>query len=225
MKCFVIMPFDPEFDDVYVAIKTSVASATSPNACRCFRLDEAQPAGRITERPLKELRAASLCVADLTGTKPNVMWEVGYAMALGCPTIVVTQATADLPFDIRDPQTIEYDRKRLGTTLSQRLRQVVVDTLSTPSHRQEAVREERELVGDLLAQIADLKNMVAQAVRSWNPPDTVAAEGSTTTQNQLMALEGAWINEESGSHMYARVIKGDLIAPYCFRGNHELTGV
>src|SRR5256885_7344918 len=104
------MPFAEEFDDVYVTIKASVVGATSPNECRCFRLDETRPAGRITDRLLQELRTASLCIADLTGNRPNVMWEVGYAMALECPTIILTQSLAELSFDIKDMQSLQYDR-------------------------------------------------------------------------------------------------------------------
>jgi hypothetical protein len=73
MNCFVIMPFAEEFDDVYGVIKQVVESATGTNDGRCFRLDEARPAGRITDRLLGELRSATLCVADITGAKPNVI--------------------------------------------------------------------------------------------------------------------------------------------------------
>ena len=142
-------------------------------------------------------------------------------MALACPTIIVTQKLADLPFDIRDMQSVEYDRNKLTKTLSELLQRMVVDTLSVQSRQQEAKREDKELVGELLAQVADLKSMVAQAVRSWNPSDTAVAG---TVQNDLIALEGAWTNEESGSHLYAKVIKGDLVAPYCYRGDQGLTG-
>jgi nucleoside 2-deoxyribosyltransferase len=85
MNCFVIMPFSGDFDDVYSSIKLGVEGALSTSGGRCFRLDESRPAGRITERLLGELQSAAFCVADLTGNKANVMWEVGYAMALAKP--------------------------------------------------------------------------------------------------------------------------------------------
>src|SRR5262249_18205206 len=116
MNLFVIMPFAREFDDVYVAIKGCVEAALSGEQLRCFRLDETRGAGRITPRLIEELHAASFCVADLTGLRPNIMWEVGYAMALGKPTILVTQEKGDLPFDIRDMQFICYDRGHLSET-------------------------------------------------------------------------------------------------------------
>src|SRR5436305_1860944 len=92
------------------------------------------------------MRNASLCVADLTGNRPNVMWEVGFAMALDCPTIIVTQAIRDLPFDIHDMQSLEYDRRRLRATLSQHLQKMVIDTLSAKNRRQDVESTNKALL-------------------------------------------------------------------------------
>ena len=100
IHCFVIMPYDKEFDDVYAHIKTAVEKADGNQVIRCARLDEVNPWGRITERLLSELKGATLCVADVTELKPNVMWEVGYAMALGKRVLIVTQEPVEKPFDI-----------------------------------------------------------------------------------------------------------------------------
>ncbi|MGO9275557.1 MAG: hypothetical protein ACLQOO_35855 [Terriglobia bacterium] len=144
-------------------------------------------------------------------------------MALACPTLIVTQTPADLPFNIRDMQSLPYDRNRLGVTLSQPLQRLVMDTLSVQNGQQPAKQDERDLVGELLAEVADLKGMVAQAVRSWNPPAPAAADAGTIP-GDLIGLEGAWIDAESGSHCYAKVIGSDLIVPYCFMGDREVTG-
>src|SRR5687768_3561301 len=108
------MPFAREFEDVYSTIKMSVADAVADQPLKCFRLDESRPAGRITERLIQELQSATLCVADLSGGKANVMWEVGYAMALGKPTILITQDKGELPFDIHDMLSIQYERSHLS---------------------------------------------------------------------------------------------------------------
>jgi hypothetical protein len=71
------MPFSRDFNDVYKAIQRTFKEALLPDKGRCKRLDETRPAGRITDRLLTELQAASMCIADLTGNRPNVMWEVG----------------------------------------------------------------------------------------------------------------------------------------------------
>jgi hypothetical protein len=221
VNCFVIMPFHQDFDDVYAAIKAGVESAVAKDGCHCFRLDEMRPAGRISSRLLKELRTATICVADLTGSRANVMWEVGFAMALSCPTILVTQALSELPFDIRDMQSLQYDRGRLSQTLTAPLKQVVVDTLSVLPQRVVA-EDNSELVGQLLAQVNELKSIVSAAVRSWQSP-AIGTDARVQTAD-VRVLEGAWVSSESRSHMYAKVIRGELVAPYCFRGNGELTG-
>ena len=154
MNCFVIMPFANEFEDVYATIKTTVEGATAGSSGKCFRLDDRQPAGRITDRLLGELRSASFCVADVTGCRPNVMWELGYAMAMGYPTIIVTQSLADLPFDMRDMQSLQYERNRLSATLGAPLRRMVIDTIS--DRRDETERHgESEIVGQLLNEVAE----------------------------------------------------------------------
>ena len=223
MNCFVIMPFARDFDDVYTTIKTTVEGATAGSSGRCFRLDERQPAGRITERLLKELKSASICIADLTGCRPNVMWELGYAMAWGYPVILVTQTLADLPFDLKDLQSIEYDRSRLSATLSVPLRRMVIDTISDLPSRPTHDGQQR-LIGDLLHQVTELQSMLAQTVATWGKETRHEAEPSRPA-GVVNRFEGAWVVEPTGSHVYGRVVKGKLIAPYCYRGDSEVTGV
>jgi hypothetical protein len=228
MNCFVIMPFSPEFDDVYAVIKASVEGALSTSGGRCFRLDEARPAGRITDRLLTELQATSLCVADLTGNSPNVMWEMGYAMALNKPMVIVTQNLQGLPFDIRDMQSLEYDRRHLSQTLGSPLRRMVIDTVSAiPSpgaSRTPGRSPSDEIIAELRDEVSELKSIVAQAVRFWDPGESLPRPVEDESKG-LMGLEGAWLDKQSGSHVYASVVDGDLIAPYCFNGDSRLTGI
>jgi hypothetical protein len=224
MNCFVIMPFAPEFDDVYALIKNAVEAAAASESSRCFRLDESRPAGRITDRLVSELRAATICVADLTGLKPNVMWEVGYAMALSTPTILITQSNEHLPFDIKDMQCIQYDRARLNATLGASLKGSIIDTLghmATTKVRPPGERPvDREAYGAVLTELENLKEIVGEAVKGWKQQDPTPSPAAAVER-----LAGAWVNKESGSHIYARVVRGELVAPYCFTGNDELTGV
>src|SRR5262245_10366253 len=213
------MPFAREFDDVYATIRASVEGVSRENPLRCFRLDESRPAGRITDRLLQEIQSASLCIADLTGSKPNVMWEVGYAMALGKPTIIITQEKGELPFDIQDMETLKYDRNHLSETLGHPLKRATIDTMSlllsaSKSSGKSVTPGNNELVGDLLEQVRELRNMVSQAVRTWNPPPQQSPE-PVQARDSVRAWEGAWVNPESHTHLYARVIDGELVAPYC----------
>jgi hypothetical protein len=217
------MPFAPEFDDVYAAIKSTVGLALKEGTCS--RLDEHQPAGPITNRLLGEIQSATMCLADVTGGRPNVMWELGYAMALGKPVIVLTQNLPDLPFDIRNLQTLAYDRNHISRTLGEPLKRMVIDTLAaygsgptTPNPN----RERDELVGTMIEEVRSLKGMLRDAVRLWAP-----ARGATPVEvpASISGLEGAWRNPHSRSHFYARVVRDELVVPYCYKGDHSLTGV
>lgn len=222
MNCFVIMPFAAEFDDVYAVIRTAVEGIVADDSHgRCFRLDDARPAGRITDRLLGELRSATICVADLTGTKPNVMWELGFAMALGKPTIIVSQSVQSLPFDIKDMQSIEYDRSRLSATLSGPLRRSLLDTVGAMTTLAEVADPRDAALGALRAEISELKSMVGDIVRSWHGAESSPPQ----SELEIQALQGHWFSTESGSHIYARIIRGELVAPYCFSGDDSLTGV
>lgn len=222
MNCFVIMPFAADFDDVYAVIKSTVESAASDLRGRCFRLDEARPAGRITDRLLTELRSATVCVADLTENKPNVMWELGFAMALEKPTIIITQNVSALPFDIKDMQSIEYKRTRLSATLASPLKRSLLDTLGILSKQTSATgNRDSGDVGALIAEVAQLKSIVAEAVGAWKTD----YQKSPLQSAEAEALAGHWFNSESGSHVFAKVVRGELVAPYCYGGDDNLTGI
>jgi nucleoside 2-deoxyribosyltransferase len=228
MKCFVIMPFAKTFDDVYVSIKSSVESCGPVGEVMCGRLDERKPAGRITDRLLEALRECAFCVTDLTGCSPNVMWETGYAMALGKPIIIVTQDLSSLPFDVKDILALPYDRNHLRSTLGGPLQEVVRDTLAllktsgTPAA--DSGREDQaRLVTGLGVQLAELKQMVGQVVQAWSEPKIAPKDGSARVPSELRQLEGAWLNDSSKTNLYVSAVGDRLVAPYCYGNNDSLT--
>ena len=142
-------------------------------------------------------------------------------MALGHPIIFLTQALQEVPFDIRDMQTLQYERTRLNTTLGQPLQRMVVDTMSARTRSTTPTEPDNKLVGQLLSELADLKSMVAQVVRTWNPESAAVPESSGEA---LKNLAGAWVNPENNTHLYGAMIASDLVVPYCYQGDHALTG-
>jgi hypothetical protein len=145
LRCFVLMPFAQSFGDVYAAIRTAIEKSVPGEQVDCRRLDEVTPAGRITDRLVRELNEAAIVVADLTGNNPNVMWEAGYAMALRKPLLVITQDLSQMPFDLKDMLAIKYDRESLTDSLIEPLGKAFKDTLveyevpttiSTQPHRE-----------------------------------------------------------------------------------------
>jgi hypothetical protein len=124
---FVMMPFALEFDDVYAIVKDSVAAVDE--SLKPIRLDEIRAAGSITDDMVAEIRKAALCLADVTDANPNVMWEVGFATALGKPVIAISQGSGRLPFDVKDVRTVPYNRASLAKTLREPLTEALKATL------------------------------------------------------------------------------------------------
>ena len=103
--CFVLMPFEKTFDDVYqIGIKESCVES----GAYCERVDEQIFQERILDRIYNQIAKADCVIADMTGRNPNVFYEVGYAHALGKPTILLTQRTKDIPFDLKHFPHIVY---------------------------------------------------------------------------------------------------------------------
>lgn len=136
---FVLMPFKEEFDDVYMAIRDSVSAASKDLNVNlvCRRADEIDSPGRITDQMIEHIREADLIIVDLTASNPNVMYELGYAHALGKPTIILNQNVHQAPFDVKDFRQILYDRNRLVKDCRPRIITAISDVFGDETARDE----------------------------------------------------------------------------------------
>jgi hypothetical protein len=120
---FAAMPFSPEYDDIFF-VAMSYAAKSVGAVCRRVDLEDF---GGDTVTEIKRLIQASIAViADLSESKPNVLYEVGYAHALDRPTVHICSTPLDqLPFDIRNWNTLQYQQGQtfaFQNRLSARLR-------------------------------------------------------------------------------------------------------
>jgi len=146
IPCLVMMPFDETFDRVYAAVRRTVEASVPHRNIRCTWLKDEHAAGRITDDIIDGITRSALSVSDLTSANANVMWETGYAMAAGKPTILISQDIERLPFDLRVHRVHRYDAaalETLGPTLAEAVRQTLaryqVSTRSAPSAPSESV--------------------------------------------------------------------------------------
>ncbi len=125
--CFVLMPFAPGFAEVWEdGIKVAVAAA----GLNCLRADDIYGPGVILDDIIRNVAAARLLVADLTGRNPNVFYELGYAHALRKPVVLLVQSHSDVPFDLKHFRVVEYSTtgrglEKLRTGLVAAIRAVV----------------------------------------------------------------------------------------------------
>ena len=102
---FVLMPFNDAFTDIY---KLGIKKTAEEAGLRAERVDEQLYSESMLERIYRQIDAADIIVADMTGQNPNVFYEVGYVHAKGKLCILLTQNTADIPFDLKQHRHIVY---------------------------------------------------------------------------------------------------------------------
>lgn len=119
--CFVLMPFDASFNDIY---EFGIKGACTDAGIYCERVDEQVFFGSMLERIYSQISRADLLVADMTGKNPNVFYEVGYAHALGKNVVLLTSVAQDIPFDLKHFPHIVYgtEIKTLRSSLTRHLK-------------------------------------------------------------------------------------------------------
>jgi nucleoside 2-deoxyribosyltransferase len=106
-KVFVIMPFATRFDDVW---RGGIARACQSENMVCLRVDQISLSTWITEDIEKCIETADVVISDITGSSPNVMFELGWALAKGKKPIVIRQQDDpnQVPFDVHNIRYIPY---------------------------------------------------------------------------------------------------------------------
>lgn len=104
--CFVMMPFGREFDVVYYE---GIAPVAAEAGLTPVRADEIVVGGMIVEQIRTAIQNSRLCVADVTGANPNVMYEVGIAQTMGKSVVLLCQVAETLPFDVASFRVITYE--------------------------------------------------------------------------------------------------------------------
>lgn len=129
-KCFVAMPFEKKYDEIFKVIKKCVED----NFYKCIRLDQVNFNRSIVQKIFQEIRNSKLVIFLANDRNPNVFYECGYAMALNKEIVTITDFHENLPFDIRDMNSLAYGEELnlLETSLQKKLSNLTItDAIST----------------------------------------------------------------------------------------------
>lgn len=135
-SCFVIQEFDEDgkFDRRYGESVHPALIAAGVEPKRADRILGLQP---IIQKIEDAINDADICVAEVSTDNPNVWLELGYALALDRPVVILCDRDLRerLPFDIQHRPVILYraDSKSGFDELEKRITQEVKNQLSTAS--------------------------------------------------------------------------------------------
>jgi hypothetical protein len=150
-SCFVLMPFAPEFDDIWKVIRNTLQSEELNLLCR--RADDFR-APNILETILKGISQSEFILADLTGANPNVFYELGIAHCSKKSenVILLTQGMSFVPFDLRHLRCIKYSDSigginELQSELTETFKEYTKDTFRFKVHEGKRFEFGKKLVG------------------------------------------------------------------------------
>lgn len=104
-KAFVLMPFATEFSDVY---EHFIRESLVDSGYVVRRADDIKSQNNIISDIVEGIVNSDLIICDLTGSNPNVYYELGIAHALNKNVILITQEIGELPFDLRSYRVVGY---------------------------------------------------------------------------------------------------------------------
>ncbi len=99
-----MMPFHPDFDNVYGKIKILSESV----GLHCRRADDIWENPAVIQDVVSLIDRSKIVICDCSKRNPNVFYEIGIAHTLGRETILITQSEYDIPFDLRHLRYIQY---------------------------------------------------------------------------------------------------------------------
>jgi nucleoside 2-deoxyribosyltransferase len=106
-RCFLIQPFDKgQFDK---RCKDIFEPAIKKAGLEPYRVDQDISATVLIETIEREIKSATVCLADISTDNPNVWYELGFALALEKPVVIVCEKQREkFPFDIQHRSIIQY---------------------------------------------------------------------------------------------------------------------
>jgi hypothetical protein len=127
------MPFAKELEDLW---QLGIQETILKLGCVCIRADKIDLPGFVVSQIYNQILEADVVIAEMTGQNPNVFYEVGWAHALGKPTILCATNSDELRvFDTQAYRHILHDGRAyvLRKELNRIVPGILKCTLTVPS--------------------------------------------------------------------------------------------
>jgi hypothetical protein len=119
-RAFVVIPFSHPYEEIYHEVTKVVCDEFELDAVTA---DDTYSSGLIIADVVSQIRESRIVIADVTALNPNVFYEIGFAHAIGKPTILLAEKDTRLPFDISGFRHLLYENTISGKArIEERLR-------------------------------------------------------------------------------------------------------
>lgn len=110
-KAFVVMQFSEPYHQLYQEVIRPVVEGFG---LRAYHVGEVFGPGIILQDIVQGIVESEVIIAEITPVNQNVFYELGYAHAIGKPTILLAERGKQLPFDVSGYRVLMYDNTIAG---------------------------------------------------------------------------------------------------------------
>ncbi|MCC5821751.1 MAG: hypothetical protein LAT64_00520 [Phycisphaerales bacterium] len=175
-RLFLIMPFSPEKESRQIQMYIKLVAGKVSGDIECVRADDLVGHDVMVD-VYEGIASAGVVVAETTSSNPNVFLEIGIAITLGKPLILLTRDSLDtIPFDMRRFRHFALDLEL--NSLAERsisLSRALSETLDIPGAN---------------VSPADWRNSILEAGIVETPP-LVAADSKTIMRQLVQIAKGS----------------------------------
>jgi hypothetical protein len=230
------------------AVESIIVPGEQNQTISCHRGDKTFRPGEIITHVIENLISSEIVIADLSGRNANVFYELGVRHAVGNNCILISDNIEDVPFDLRPLRTIVYKYEpdsmlMLQDSLKQAVLEIIENfsSIDNPVRRyiyqkevekslQKSSSPDSDLVKNIISEMSILRrefaNQSNEVRKIMNLITSAPNNESANVESKinLQSLEGIWIDEESASRFYIRLVDGELSIPYSYGDFQVLTG-
>lgn len=151
----------------------------------------------ITHRIIGHVVESRLVIANLTGLKPNVMYELAVRHAASKPVVIIAERGTNLPFDIKDELTFFFDNDMQGTVELRAILGRAIDTaLSMDKPDNPVVRYRQQALFELKGEAPEALQLIMNRLGTLESRFARSSNGVENHRVVMVAVEGDGVLSE-----------------------------